>query len=37
VRLRDWALAELPGLNVLVNNAGIQRRDPVRSGITRGN
>lgn len=27
VRLRDWALSTLPSLDVLVNNAGVQRRD----------
>jgi uncharacterized oxidoreductase len=26
VALRDWAVAAYPGLNVIVNNAGIQRR-----------
>jgi uncharacterized oxidoreductase len=31
VRLRDWALAELPNLTILMNNAGIQRRDRWRS------
>ncbi len=30
VRLRDEALAALPGLDLLVNNAGIQRRDRFR-------
>jgi uncharacterized oxidoreductase len=29
VRLRDEVLAALPGLDVLVNNAGVQRRDRV--------
>ena len=27
VKLHDWAIKELPQLNVLVNNAGVQRRD----------
>jgi uncharacterized oxidoreductase len=40
VALRDWVIAEAPGLDVLVNNAGIQRRmdlrDPGPWEATRG-
>ncbi len=30
VRLRDRVIAELPALDMLINNAGVQRRDRVR-------
>ena len=32
-RLRDWTLGELPGLNVLANNAGIQRDISFAKGV----
>ena len=31
--LLDWAAAHLPGLNVLVNNAGVQRDVDFTNGI----
>jgi len=31
-RLAEWAVRELPGLNVLVNNAGVQREADLASG-----